>query len=233
MVNIVHRSGAATVFHVDLTPDAKREAAALALLDERERTRRRRFLHPRPRRQFTLCRAALRIELCGALDCSNDELSFGASRYGKPFALVGAVPAPVAFNVSHSGRHGLIAIAPGGRIGVDVEERSVRRDINGDIRLLFAPGERVRLNGVDGHRRLELFWSLWTMKEALVKATGTGLARDTTSFMIPRTMDIGAMHTVFRFPDAPATRWQLESLDSRRYAAALAYEIPTTVPGST
>ena len=223
----IYRSDAAAVFHVDLTPDTIREAAALASLDEREQARRERIKQPRPRRQFTLCRAALRTVLRRALHCSNDDLSFGTSTYGKPFAVVGGVPASFAFNVSHSGRHGLIALAPEGRIGVDVEERSERRDIDGDIRLLFAPEERARLNKADGQRRLELFWSLWTMKEALVKASGTGLARDTTSFTIPPAMDLEARHTVFRFPDTPSTQWQLERLDGLRFAAALAHEMLT------
>ena len=165
--------------------------------------------------------------LCRALHCPNDALSFGTSTYGKPFALIGGVPASIAFNLSHSGRHGLIALAPEGRIGVDVEERSARRDIDCDIRLLFAPEERARLNRADGRRRLELFWSLWTMKEALVKASGTGFARDTASFTIPSAMDRGARRTVFRFPDAPRTQWRLESLDSPHFAAALAHEILT------
>ena len=148
-----------------------------------------------------------------------------------PFALVGGTPASIAFNVSHSGRHGLIALAREGRIGVDVEECSARRDIDGDIRLLFSPEERARLNCVDGHHRLELFWSLWTMKEALIKASGTGLARDTTSFAIPPAMGLGAGRTVFRFPDTPSIQWQLEKLDSTRFVAALAHEI-VTMPDS-
>jgi len=224
----IYRSAAAVVTHVDLTADASREAAALAWLDDCELSRRERFLHPRPRRQFTFCRAALRALLCRDLHCSNDELSFATSVYGKPFALVGGVPASIAFNVSHSGQHGLIALAPKGRIGVDVEERSARRDIDGDIRLLFTPEERARLNGAHGHGRLELFWSLWTMKEALLKAVGTGLSRDTTSFTIPPATSFVARRTVFRFPDMPTTRWQLQALDDTRFVAALAVEIPTT-----
>ena len=226
MPGTIYRSDTAVVLHVDLTPDASREADALASLDERELARRARILRARPRRRFTLCRAALRTALCRTLGCDNGDLSFGASKYGKPFALVGGVPASIAFNVSHSGRHGLVALAPEGQIGVDVEERSARRDIDGDIRLLFAPEERARLNNADGPRRLELFWSLWTMKEALVKAAGTGLARDTSSFTIPSAMDLEARRTVFQFPDTPSTRWQLEKLDSPCFAAALAYEMP-------
>lgn len=223
----IYRSDAAVVTHVDLTSDTDREAVAVSWLDEREQSRRERFLHPRPQRQFTLCRAALRRVLCRALHCSNEELSFGTSAYGKPFALVGGVPASIAFNVSHSGRHGLIAVAPRRRIGVDVEERSPRRDIDGDIRLLFSPEERARLNEANGHRRLELFWNLWTMKEALLKALGTGLSRDTTGFTIPTATSSGARRIDFRFPDMPSTRWQLQALDDTRFAAAVALEIPT------
>ena len=108
---------------------------------------------------------------------------------------------------------------------MDVEERSKRQDIDGDIRLLFAPDERARLTRAEGNRQLELFWELWTMKEALLKASGTGLARDSTSFTIPSAMSHGARHAVFRFPDAPSTQWHLERLDNTRFAAALAHEI--------
>ncbi len=225
----IYRSDAAVVAHVDLASDASRDAAALAWLDEAERSRWKRFLQPQPQRRFTLCRASLRTVLCRTLSCANDELSFGTSAYGKPFALVGGVRTSIEFNVSHSGRHGLVALAPKGRIGVDVEERSARRDIDGDIRLLFTPEERARLNEAHGHHRLELFWRLWTMKEALLKALGTGLSRDTASFTIPpaTSFTATARRVNFRFPDMPSTRWRLQALDDTRFAAALAVEIPT------
>ena len=78
-----HETDDATVVYVDLTVDASREAEALDWLDGAERSRRRRFLYPRPRREFTLCRAALRSLLCARLGCRNADLSFGASKFGK------------------------------------------------------------------------------------------------------------------------------------------------------
>ena len=87
---------AATIFHVDLAQHEFREAEALDWLDEAEQSRRSRFVHPRPSREFTLCRAALRSLLCRELGCSNDDLSFGTSKFGKPFARVNCVAAPVA-----------------------------------------------------------------------------------------------------------------------------------------
>lgn len=225
-----HESGDTVVVHVDLQPDADRETEALAWLDEAEHGRRDRFLRDQPRREFTLCRAALRALLCKRLACGNTELSFETSEHGKPLALVDGVPALADFSVSHSGSHGLIAFVPEGRIGVDVEERSARRDLAGDIRVLFAPEERAALGAAEGDQRIDLFYTLWTLKEALVKATGTGLSLDTAAFELPPALYRNACghttHCEFRHPVVPDAAWRLETLSNSRFAAALARELP-------
>ena len=218
------KRGDIVVLHVDLTPHAVREAKALWWLDEAERVRWRRYLHERPRREFALCRAALRAVLCGQLGCRNDQLAFGASQYGKPVAILDEAPAPIGFSVSHSGRHGLIALAPGGRLGVDVEERMARHDPDGEISTVFAPGERAELASASGDRKMHLFFALWTMKEALIKALGTGFALDISAFEIPPGMYSGARTSLFRFPHLPGVEWRLDNLGNDRFAAALAYE---------
>lgn len=215
---------AATVFHVDLSRNASREANATEWLDDAERSRRRRFVHPRPSREFTLCRAALRSLLCRELGCSNDDLSFGTSKFGKPFARVNRVAASVAFNVSHSGRHGLIALAPKGRVGVDVEERSSNRNLDVCIRLLFAPDEQAEFENASGQGKVERFYRLWTMKEALIKAVGAGLSIDTAKFEVPLAMVRGVNAGVFRFPDSPMVAWGLENIGNAAFAAAVAHE---------
>ena len=144
------------------------------------------------------------------------------------------------FSVSHSGGHGLIALVPHGRIGVDVEERTPRRNLNDDIRLLFAPGERAELEAADGDRKTDLFYRLWTLKEAVLKAAGLGLGLDTAGFEIPRALYRGAPEGEatpqlrercpdFRLPGAPGVAWRLEILEDVRFAAALARELPETV----
>jgi len=89
------------------------------------------------------------------------------------------------------GQNGLIALAPAGRLGVDVEERNTRRDLDGIAQTVFALAEQAELAQARGDRKIHLFFSLWTMKEALIK--------------VPR-------HRLFpepvalRDPDAPAPR---------------------------
>lgn len=222
-------TGSAAVFHVDLTPHANREMGALAWLDTKERARWNRFRHTRPQREFSLCRAALRAILCSQLDCNNEELAFETSKHGKPFALVGGIPAPVNFNVSHSGLHGLIALVPEGRIGVDVEERITRRGLDATIETAFSVNERAELASTGGEQKIQLFFRLWTMKEALIKALGRGLSMDMSEVEIPATVRSGERSSMFRFPRMPAVRWWLENLGNPDFAAAIAYELD---PGS-
>lgn len=223
--HLFDKTGDVVVLHVDLTPNTGRETKALSWLDRAERARWRRYRHTRPRRQFALCRAALRAVLCAQLGCRNEQLAFGTSKHGKPFAVLNEAPAPVSFSVSHSGKHGLIGLAPSGRLGVDVEERVARHDPDGEIRTIFAPKERAELASATGDRKLHLFFALWTMKEALIKALGTGFALDMSRFEIPPRMYLGANTSVFSFPHLPTVRWRLDNLGNDLFAAAVAHEL--------
>lgn len=225
-------SGGVTVFHVDLAEDPARESAALAWLDEGERRRRREFAYAGPRRQFTLSRAALRALLSSHLGCDNDRLSFEAAPHGKPFARLEHEPAPVSFNVSHGGRHGLIALARRGRVGVDVEERSEHRSFDLLVDATLGPGERAVLAACDGSDRLHLFFRLWTMKEALLKAHGAGLLLDPTAFEIPWAARERCADGTVELPTLPGVTWQVEDLGNDRYAAAVAYELSPQVTAS-
>lgn len=218
-------TGDALVVHVDLAPDACGETEALGWLDNSELQRRNGFIHSGAQRQFTLSRAVLRAIVCRNLSCRNDELSFAVSKFGKPFALVGGAPANISFNVSHGGQHGLIAVAQQGGIGIDVEERTTDRDLDGYIRTLFAPGERAELERSQGNKRVELFCRLWTMKEALVKAAGDGLTLDTCEFEIPLAMIHGESAGEFSFPGRPSIHWRLQDIGNERFAAAIAREL--------
>ena len=219
--------GDVVVLHVELAPDAAAEAEALAWLDDEERQRCRRFLYDGPRRRFALCRAALRAVLCDRLGCSNGELTFGAFEFGKPFAVLGGEMAPVSFNVSHSGSHGLIAYAPEGWLGVDVEERAARADLDGLMEAALSPAERDELASVDELEKLHGFLKLWTIKEALIKAVGLGVAINMSELEVPAAMRHGAKGGVFGLPQTPGMSWRLEELGTKSFAAAVAHEVVT------
>ncbi|MCY4127623.1 MAG: 4'-phosphopantetheinyl transferase superfamily protein [Gammaproteobacteria bacterium] len=219
-------AGEVAILYVDLTLDPAREAEAFAWLDERERLCWERYL-PGPRRRFSLCRAALRATLCDQLDCRNDQLSFSASRHGKPFAVVQGAQSSLNFNVSHSNNHGLIACSFDRRVGVDIEERSPKHNIAGLIEAVMGLEEQAELAARKGEAKLHLFYRLWTLKEALVKGLGTGFAIDVSRFQIPPEMRYGDTAGLFKIPHFSSATWGLKDIGSEKFAAALACEVPS------
>lgn len=141
---------------------------------------------------------------------------------------MGGRPVDIGFNVSHSGWHGLIAVAPAGRVGVDLEECVPRLDFDRLIEAVFGPDERANLAAVAGDDRIRLFFRLWTLKEAVAKAIGTGLSFDVSRFEIPEAIRSGESHGVLRIPQISEAGWQLTAIDDRRFAAAVAQEIGET-----
>ena len=227
-----HEGEGALVLHVDLRPDEGREKRALSLLDDDERRRWDRFVVQGAGRRFSLCRAALRINLAERLGCTNDELSFGYLEHGKPFAKVNGTRSAVSFNVSHSGSNGLIGFAEHEGLGVDLEERAPDRNFDGIGSSVYGPAEQRALTAAKGYRKTDLFYRLWSLKEALIKALGTGFSLNPSRFEVPAALLGGARSSVFRFPHAPSDRWWLMDLGEPRFAAAMAYRLPSRAAGS-
>lgn len=211
------------VVHVDLAAATANEEQAWTWLDAREQHRARRFQHDGARRRYVLCRAAVRSLLCSSLPCRNQQLSLCVSEHGKPFATVDGRRTAVGFNLSHSGRHGLIALVPDGQVGVDVEERVPPGNLDILIKAVLGPDERTEVMGAGDARKLRLFLDLWTMKEALSKAYGKGLSMDVSGFEIPQSMRRGARSGIVRLPELPGVTWRLENIGTDRFAAAIAY----------
>ncbi len=214
------------ILHVDLSADLPAEQAlARQWLSDEEVARWRRFRHERPSRHFAFSRAALRATLCEELGCRNGDLEFRFHGYCKPFALVRGRVAPTSFNLSHSGNHGLLAVGPRGQLGVDVEVRAPGRDFVGIGESVFGPNELRNLRRARDAERDRVFYRLWTYKEALIKALGSGFSIGAQTFEVPPSMLRGATEAIFRFPHETAARWHVVNLEEERFAAALAYDL--------
>ncbi len=220
-----HEGEDLTILHVDLRPDRDCERRAFAVLDGPERARWKKFLVKDARRQFALCRAALRINLCARLGCSNGDLTFGFLEHGKPFAIVNGARAGASFNVSHSGHHGLIGFSNQQGLGVDLEVRRPGRDFDGIGRMVYSPHERSALTTAKGEAKLRLFYRLWSLKEALIKALGTGFSLNPSRFEVPQPLIGERRSGLFRFPHIPSDTYRLQYLGEPRFSAAFAHRV--------
>jgi 4'-phosphopantetheinyl transferase len=195
------------------------------LLSDGERDRAAGIPIEEARRRYVVARGSARSLLGRMLERDPAALEFesrcaacGGTDHGKPY--VAGAPG-VDFNVSHSADLVLVAAARGRAVGVDVEQRRERTDVDLVARAL-SPTERATLAGLPPERRRDAFFSAWTRKEAYLKGRGLGLAGGLAKWSVTPDGSVAPEGEGFQTGDA---RWRIESLDVRDgYAAAVAAE---------
>lgn len=154
------------------------QRAFLDCLGEDERVRARGLRHELARREFVLGRGLLRSLLAGAIHCLPSEIDFRYTAAGKPVLAAAAQCGIIQFSVSHSGGHVAIALARRRRVGVDIELMDARMNWMELAHRIFSNREIASIQGLPAAQRREAFFQRWTCKEALLKATGSGLIDD-------------------------------------------------------
>jgi len=181
----------------DLTP-------LISWLSPDERTRWARFRFPHDRRDYAAAHALLRTSLSQYADLAPGSWQFREAPGGKPQLVPADGVPPLSFNLSHT--HGLVAcaITNGADVGIDVE--AVARHVgDGVAERFFSPRENADIRQCASEPlRARRFIELWTLKEAYVKAIGTGLAhaldsivfdvadRESIVFLAPPGVDVAA-----------------------------------------
>ena len=214
------RPGAVYVWEGRLDVPARAVTAARALLSRDERARADRFVYDRHRRRYTVAQAHLRLVLAGLTGTSPAGINFHFGRHGKP-----SLPGGPSFNQSHSEERIMIAVATEGRVGVDIEEIRMVKHMLGIAARNFARDESARLHTAPAHERQEIFFRLWTRKEAFLKALGVGLTHSLRSFSVdPSPGTAQGLLEVGDLPEDPA-EWHLGGLPCSEGAeAALAVD---------
>lgn len=173
--------------HLYVTSDAQIDDTRLManyerLLSADERQRHARFHFARDRRQFIITRALMRCVLSlYQPDVRPESWRFGYNAYGKPHILNGAGE-KLCFNLSHTQGRAVLAVAAGRRVGVDIEWCGKDVEMLELAEQFFSPGEAAMLRRASDTQRRNLFFQLWTLKEAYLKGLGTGLSVPLGSF---------------------------------------------------
>jgi len=139
--------------------------------DEQERLQRYRRATDRDR--FLCSRGGLRYLLASYLQQppANLQLQYGIQ--GRP--AVASASVPLHFNVAHSGDWVIWAFSRCQWIGVDVEVLQPRQRLRSLIQKYLTPEEQAII-AEEPTTQLAKFLSIWTVKEAHLKAVGLGLS---------------------------------------------------------
>jgi 4'-phosphopantetheinyl transferase len=172
------------VWNVDLRGYNRISSELFAFLSEEEQARVERFHFLHDRETYSICRGALRHILGMYLGVKPEEVKFSQDANGKP--QLGELFSTVAlqFNVSHSKGLGLIAVARGMNVGVDIEWVRPIPGAEGIAQAHFSTKERDCLARLSDSQFTEGFISCWTRKEAYIKALGGGLSIPLNGFCV-------------------------------------------------
>lgn len=205
--------------------DAARVDGARRLLSPDEVERADRYRFEKHRRRFTLGRAAQRTILGAYLAAPPEELRFAYSNLGKPELDAPWKASGLWFNLSNSHELAILAVTRSGPCGVDVEHLHRRCDHAGLAERYFSPPERIAVLAHTEAERRAAFFRCWTRKEAMLKATGTGLTFPLDRFVVTVGTNDPPRVVAIEGDAARGASWRLVHLKpGEDYCAALASE---------
>lgn len=163
-----------------------------------------------PRAIGEAARAALERLLCAYANCAQPP-AIERGVHGKPFAP--ELPG-LDFNLSHAGPHVLLAFARAQAIGIDLERCDRRLSLDGIAHRFFAASEAQALTRLPPVAQRETFLRLWTHKEAVLKALGTGInfGLDRVEFMLDRDNGVSALLNIAAEAGS-VSEWNLHRID--------------------
>lgn len=155
---------------------AARLEAYRELLTPDEAERHERIRPPESRREFLLGRALVRTTLSRYAEVAPGDWRFRTVGRGRPEIAAPEDAPPLRFNLSHSRGLAGCVVARELDVGLDVEHVERPLDLDRFARRFYSPRERALLATVAGDARKQLFFAIWTLKEAYLKARGIGVA---------------------------------------------------------
>jgi 4'-phosphopantetheinyl transferase len=204
------------------TPHAHQ--VCLATLSLKEKRRAERFVFERHRRQYIFAHGLLRFALSSFVpEVKPSDWCFVTNRYGRPFIAAPATTRTVYFSLSHT--EGCVACVVSGceAVGVDVEQIHERHSLFVTAHSNFSPEEIDALRALQPGNLVDRFFDYWTLKEAYLKARGTGINLPLNQFSIMISSD---QKIRIRFTSGMADdpqRWHfMKSSPSARHRLAVA-----------
>ena len=153
-------------------------------LSKDELNRAEKFHHKKDELCYITARGALKQILSNYINIPTNDISFSYNEFGKPYLSKKINSLDIQFNISHSNNFIIFAFTLNHTIGVDIEKIHPKKDISGIAKLVFSIAEYNQWLQCPPENKLNLFYQLWTYKEAIIKAIGKGFSYNTKSFTI-------------------------------------------------
>jgi len=145
-------------------------------------------------RKYILRQGVLR-SILGNYTCQDPSgVTFFKGMNGKPELDPYRNYADISFNMSHTREMILIGVTRNHRIGVDIVKMEPSYRYEDTAAYIFTPAEKSLMQRTEPALRYQVFFRIWALKEALLKATGGTLT-------MMKSTDVSEItHEIFSFP---------------------------------
>ena len=155
----------------------------LPFLADEEIHRMNKYYFRRDQIKFAISRYHLKELLGKYLDQTSKNIVIEYRKYSKPF--IGAKHhSHIKFNISHSGEMFIYAFSLDQDIGIDIEKYNANVDVMKISKKYFSKEEKKILYTAEKKSIFNLFYNIWTCKEAYLKYNEIGLNTTINSFSI-------------------------------------------------
>ncbi|MFV2004557.1 MAG: 4'-phosphopantetheinyl transferase superfamily protein [Gammaproteobacteria bacterium] len=211
--------------------DEKKISAYRSILSEQEIEQHHRFHFEKDKHNYLVSHALLRHALSKYADVKVSEWQFSSNAHGKPELIQGTGLPVINFNLTHTDGLCACVVTLNMACGIDAENIHRKNRLDAIAQRMFAEEElaMLRKNKNIQHQ----FYDLWTLREAYVKALGTGLAGSSKDFYFE--VDAKNLSACINFRNgkqAESSHWQFklfEPTQEHRLSIAFASSEPVSV----
>jgi len=167
-------------FRDDVQLSDEQSVVYLSQLSVVERQRYQKFYYDDGKKSYLITHILLRIALSKYADVPVEAWQFICNEHGKPeIARVADLP-EISFNITHTNGLCACVITRSAAVGIDAENINRRCKYKGLAKRMFSDDENEALDV--SKNPYQQFYNFWTLREAYVKALGTGLSGSSKDF---------------------------------------------------
>ena len=139
------------------------------------------FKFPEHKQKFVKRITWVKNILSSFISVPPSEIIFNYNKFGKPRIHP---TKNIDFNYSHSGDYVMLVVSTSHRVGCDIEFVDAKVEVANICEQFFSPSEVSAFRKYDKKNQHQIFFNLWSRKEAFIKAQGIGLSYGLSNFSV-------------------------------------------------
>jgi 4'-phosphopantetheinyl transferase len=143
-------------------------------LSIQEKTQAKKFINSYLSERYVISHGLLRYLLAFYTKDNPQTIEYSFNQFGKPFLKNNN--SKIQFNMSHSKDYAAYILALDCQVGIDIEWKGKNINVQELTNFVLTPEEAIIFNKLKPDENLNIFYDVWTKKEAILKSLGQGLS---------------------------------------------------------